>query len=421
LLGLTNNHHLNFPFYIARRYLVSKKSHNIINIISGISVAGVMICTTALIIVLSVFSGFERLVISLFNSFNPDMVITVKEGKTFDSSLFPEERIKKIPGVIYMSEVIEENALVKYKDKQYIATLKGVGPDYAKMCGLDTMMSEGKFVLQDSTRDFAVLGYGVAYFLGANLDDYANPITIYVPSRSTSFSGGFENAFNSEVIFPSGFFSVQQDFDVKYVILPLRFVKKLLEYDKQITELEIGITKGADADKVQQQIIQLAGDKFNVKNRYQQQALLYEIMRSEKWAIFLILTFILIIATFNVIGSLSMLILDKKRDIGILQCLGANQMKIKRIFLTEGLLVSLIGAVGGVLLGAMICFLQQKFGFVKLGSANSTFVVSSYPVHMQITDFIFVFLTVIGIGGIATFYPVFNIKKIETQILNQRF
>ena len=300
----SQKNHLNFPLYIARRYLVSKKTHNIINIISGISIAGVMICTTALIIVLSVFSGFERLVISLFNAFNPDVAITLKEGKTFDSTMLSEDKLRKIPGVVYLTEVIEENALVKYKDKQYIATIKGVSEDYAKMCGLDTMMTEGKFLLQDGDRNFAVLGYGVAYYLGANLEDYVNPISIYVPSRNASFSGGFSNAFNNEVIFPSGFFSVQQDFDIKYVILPLRFVKKLLDYDKQITGLEIGIAKGADVERIQRQISQLTGNKFNVKNRYQQQALLYKIMKSEKWAIFLILTFILIIATFNVIGIL---------------------------------------------------------------------------------------------------------------------
>jgi ABC-type lipoprotein release transport system permease subunit len=329
--------------------------------------------------------------------------------------------MRKIPGVKYLAEVIEENALVKYKDKQYIATIKGVGEDYAKMCGLDTMMSEGKFILQDGDRNFAVLGYGVAYFLGANLEDYENPISIYVPRRNASFSGGFDNAFNNEVIFPSGFFSVQQDFDIKYVILPIRFVKKLLEYDTQVTGLEIGISKGADIERIQRQVTGLSGDKFNVKNRFQQQALLYKIMRSEKWVIFMILTFILLIATFNVIGSLSMLILDKKRDIAVLQCLGASQVRVKRIFFAEGLLVSLIGAVGGLILGGVVCFLQQKFGFVKLGSANSTFVVNAYPVHMQVLDFIFVFITVMVIGSIATWYPVFNIRKIETHILNQRF
>jgi lipoprotein-releasing system permease protein len=412
---------LNFPFYIARRYLVSKKTHNIINIISAISIAGVMICTMAMIIVLSVFSGFEKLVISLFNTFNPDMVITLKEGKTFDSSLLPEDSIRRIPGVRYLAEVIEENALVKYKDKQYIATIKGVGEDFVRMSGLDTMMAEGKFKLQEGDRDFAVLGTGVAYYIGANLDDYLNPVSIYVPRRDASFSGGFESAFTNEVIFPSGYFSVQQDFDTKYVILPLRFVKKLLNYGPQITGIEIGIAKGVDVGHIQQRVEKMIGDKFYVKNRFQQQALLYSIMKSEKWAIFLILSFILIIATFNVIGSLSMLILDKKRDIAVLQCLGASQAKVKRIFLAEGLLISLAGAAGGLILGAATCFLQQQYGFVKLGSADSTFVVSAYPVHMQLLDFIFVFFTVMLIGAVATWYPVFNIRKIETHILNQRF
>ena len=412
---------MNFPLYIAKRYLVSKKSHNIINIISAISVAGVLIGSMALIVVLSVFNGFEKLVISLFNAFNPDLIIAPREGKTFDASLFPEDQIRKIPGVRYLTEVIEENALLKYKDKQYIATIKGVGEDYVKTSGLDSMIMEGKFVLQKGNQDFAILGYGVAYYLGADLGDYTNPITVYVPRRTAGFSGGFENAFNSEALFPSGFFSIQQDFDIKYVILPLRLVKKLLEYDHQVTSLEIGIVKGAGNERIQRDVERLAGDKFTVKNRFQQQEILYKIMKSERWAIFLILSFILLIATFNVIGSLSMLILDKKRDIAILQCLGAGPAKVKRIFMTEGLLISAIGALGGLLLGAIICILQQVFGLVKLGSADSTFVVSAYPVHMQFTDFLFVFATVMIIGILATWYPVYNIRKIETHILNQRF
>jgi lipoprotein-releasing system permease protein len=411
---------LNFPIYIARRYFVSRKSHNIINIISGISVAGVMIGTMALIIVLSVFNGFQNLVISLFNSFNPDMEITLKEGKTFNANLLDEMQIRKIPGIISLSQYIEENALVKYKDRQYIVTIKGVGEDYSKMSGLDTMMVEGKFKLQEGNQDYAVIGNGIAYFLHASLDDYLNPISIYVPRSTASFSGGFENAFNSEIIFPSGFFSVQQDFDSKYVMLPLRFVKKLLEYDNEITGAEIWLAKGADQDKIQKEIIRVAGDRFKVKNRFQQQEMLYKIMKSEKWAIFLILTLILFIATFNVIGSLSMLIIDKKHDIAVLQCMGASQPIVKLIFLAEGMMISFFGAVAGIILGGVVCKLQQIYGFVKLGSAGSTFVVSTYPVDMQALDFIFVFLTVMTIGLLAAWYPVYNIRKIDTRILNQR-
>jgi lipoprotein-releasing system permease protein len=411
---------LNFPFYIARRYLLSKKSHNIINIISIISVAGVGIGTMALIIVLSVFNGFEKLVISLFNSFNPDLEITITTGKTFNSETFPEDRIKKIPGVRYLTEVIEENALIKYKDKQYIVTMKGVSEDYQRMSGMDTMISVGKFLLREGNKNFCVLGYGVAYYLGANIEDWQNPLTFYVPKRNATFSAMTENAFNSEVIFPSGFFSIQEDFDSKYVILPLNFVKNLMDYSNEITSIEVGVQKGSDIDRIQKNIRQIIGPDWLVKNRFQQQEVLYKIMKSEKWAIFLILSFILFIATFNVIGSLSMLILDKKKDIAILQSMGATQPLIKRIFLLEGIMISFSGAIAGLILGGIICRLQQIFGFIRLGSAESTFVVSSYPVYMQLTDFILVFLIVISIGLLAVWYPVYNIRKLDITAIYQR-
>jgi lipoprotein-releasing system permease protein len=412
---------MNFPLYIAGRYLVSKKSHNIINIISVVSITGIMVGTMALIIVLSVFNGFEKLVLSLFNAFNPDLLITVKEGKTFSSKIVSEEEIRKIPGVIYMTDVIEENALVKYLDKQYIVTLKGVDNDYGKMSGLDTMMTEGNFVLRDKDKNFAVFGYGVAYYLGANLDDYLNPISVYVPERAGKISGGFESSFRSDAVFPSGFFSVQQDFDTKYVILPIRFVSNLLDYKEEITGIEVRLSADADYMKVQQQLKKMFGPGFSVKNRFEQQELLYKIMKSEKWAIFLILSFILLVATFNIIGSLSILILDKRQDIAVLQCLGVNQSNVKQVFLTLGLLVTLIGAISGLLLGSIICVLQQIFGFVKLGSMGSTFVVSAYPVHLQAADFIFVFLTVLVIGFLAALYPVYNIRKIDTRLLYRNF
>ncbi|MEI6455310.1 MAG: FtsX-like permease family protein [bacterium] len=410
---------MNFPFYIARRYLISKKSHNIINIISAISVVGVAIGTMALIIVLSVFNGFEKLVVSLFSSFNPDLVIQVKEGKTFSDSAVSEQRLRKIPGVLYLTDVIEENALLKYKDKQTIVTVKGVSEEFSRMTGVDTMMSEGKFHLQDGTRDFAILGYGVAGTLGTNLSDFLNPVTVYLPSRTASFSTGMENAFNTGSIFPSGYFSIQQDYDVKYAIMPLRFVKKLLEYEGEITAIELGLAKDADADLIQKEVQAVAGNRFVVKNRYQQQELLFTIMKSEKWVIFLILTFILIIATFNMTGSLSMLILDKKKDIAVLQSLGAGKRLIRRIFLIEGMMISFSGAFSGLFLGAVICWIQQRFGIIKLGSPDSTFVVSSYPVHMQIPDFIYIFITVMAIGFLASWLTVSNMRKIDTGMIHE--
>lgn len=405
---------MTFAYYIARRYFVSKKSHNIINIISGISVAGVAIGTMALIIVLSVFNGFEKLVVSLFNSFNPDIAVTAAYGKTFKIGDIQAEKLGKIPGVLYLTEVIEENALIKYQEKPYIVTIKGVSEDFIHTSRIDTMMSEGTFLLQDGDKDFAVLGYGVAYYISANLSDYIHPLAVYVPRRDASFTGGFENAFNAEVIFPSGYFSIQQDYDVKYVLVPLRFAKRLLSYEDERTGIEIGLAKTADLEKVQLAVQKLLGNRFIVKNRFQQQEVLYKIMKSEKWAIFLILTFILLIATFNVVGSLSMLILDKKKDIAVLRSLGASQQLIKRIFMIEGMLISFMGALLGLFLGAVICWVQIQFGLIKLGSSGSTFVVDTYPVQMQITDFLGVFATVIAIGFLAAWYPVHNIKKVHT-------
>ncbi len=405
---------MNFPFYIARRYLISKKSHNIINIISAISVVGVAIGAMALIIVLSVFNGFEQLVVSLFGSFNPDIEITVRHGKTFDISTVPTDRLVKIPGIVHLSEIIEEDALIKYKDKQTIVTIKGVGDGYAETTGIDSMMTDGNFMLQDKDQNFAVLGYGIAATLGANLQDYLNPLVVYVPSRDANFSGGFENAFLSDVVFPSGFFSIQMDYDIKYVLLPLRFVKQLLMYENERTAIELSLAKGADRQKIQQAVETLLGTGYVVKNRFQQQELLYKIMKSEKLYIFLILTFILFMATFNVIGSLSMLILDKRKDISILRGMGANQQQIRRIFFIVGMMISSIGAVSGLIFGGIVCWLQIRYGLIGLGASDSSFVVSNYPVNMQVTDFLLVFATVISIGFLAAWYPVYNIRKIQT-------
>lgn len=408
---------MNVPFYIAKRYLVSKKSHHIINIISGISVAGVTVGTMALIIVLSVFNGFEELVVSLFSSFNPDVQVTVTSGKTFHYDSLAGQKIRQLPGVAGMVEVIEENVLMKYKSKQYIVTLKGVSPEYVKLSGLDSMIQEGRFVLQEGKQEFAVLGYGVAYYLDANLNDYENPIGVYVPSRTGTPGAGLDQAFREEPIFPSGFFSIQEDYDVKYGLVPLSFMKRLLDYRDELTSLEVKAAPGADIPAIKAGIRQILGSGFTVKDRFQQQALLYKIMKSEKWAIFLILSFILLIATFNVIGSLSMLILDKRKDIAILQSMGASRRMVNRIFLTEGLLISFIGAVAGMVLGAVICYLQQRFGLIRLGAADSTFVVNSYPVSMQLRDFLLVFITVMLIGILAAWYPVYNIRKIDSSLV----
>ncbi|MEI6764474.1 MAG: FtsX-like permease family protein [Bacteroidota bacterium] len=401
---------MKFAFYIARRYLFAKKSHNIINIISGISVAGITMGTMALIIVLSVFNGFENLVVTLFNSFNPDIRITANEGKTFDAAVFPSDQLKSIPGVAYYTEVIEENALLKYKDKQFVIAIKGVSSDFDKTSNIRQMMTEGDYVLQTGSNDFALVGQGVAYSLGLALRDYENPLTVYVPRRNARASFDPAEAFNSLTIQPAGVFSIQQDFDIKYVIVPLRFCRQLLDYKTRISAVEIGIGKGEDQEKVQREIQKIAGDNFSVKNRFQQEELLYKIMKSEKLAVFIILSFILFIATFNVIGSLSMLILDKKKDIAVLTSLGADEKLIRRIFLIEGLLIDLLGGVLGLVLGGIICWLQQTFSFITIQTSNS-FVVDAYPVKMEVMDFLLVFGIVFIIGFAASWYPVKYISR----------
>jgi len=376
-----------------------------------------MIVTAALVIVLSVFNGFAQLSMSLFNSFNPDLTITLKQGKTFASDETVIRRLKQIRGVNFVTEVVEENALMKYLDKQSIVTLKGVSSDFRKMCGIDTMMVSGHFILEEGDMNFAVLGYGIADYLGANLSDYKNPITVYVARRDADFTNVFDNAFNTAPIYPSGTFSIQTDFDVKYVLLPLRFVRQILGYGKEVTSLELGLARGADAAAVQQSVKDAVGDKFRVKNRFEQQEVLYKIFRTEKWAIVMILAFILLIATFNVIASISMLILEKKKDIAVLQSLGAGKTLVQRIFLIEGMLISLGGAVAGLALGALICWIQMRFGIVRLGNVDSTFVVNTYPVQMIPFDFLVIFVIVMSIGFFAAWYPVYNIRKVDATMM----
>ena len=375
---------------------------------------GVAIGTMALIIILSVFNGFDNLVVSLFSSFNAPIQITPKKGKTINIATFPVEKLKQIPGVSGLAEVIEAEALMKYKDNQSIVTIKGVSDGYDQSTGLDTMIVDGSFSLQDGNKDFTVTGYGIAATLGINLQDYLNPVSVFVPNRDASFAGGFEQAFNSEIIFPSGVFQIQYEYDIKYALVPLRFAQKLTGFQNERTSVEIALAKSGNMQSIQEQIANTVGKDFVVKNRFQQQEILYQIMNSEKKYIFWILTLILVIATFNVIGTLSMLILDKKSDIAVLRSMGADQRLIRRIFLMEGTLISFIGDMTGLIGGAIICYLQIRYGFVRLGAEGSSFVVNAYPVFMKVSDFLIVFFTVMVIGLLAALYPVYNIRRIDT-------
>jgi lipoprotein-releasing system permease protein len=400
---------LDFPFFVARRYLFAKKSQNTINLISAISVVGVAVGTMALIVVLSVFNGFDSLVQSLFNSFNPDLKITIREGKRFSSELPSVQELDEINGILYMTEVVEENALLRYDDKQYIATIKGVGPEFVKMSGIDSMIVDGQFVLNESNNEYAVVGQGVAIKLAIGLN-FINPIVVYVPRRLTTTTLNPEQAFNRRYIFPSGIFAIQQDFDLKYMIVPIEFARSLVDYTHEVSAIEIKVDPAFDIDAVQEEIQGIMGQDFDVKNRYEQEELLYKIMKTEKWAIFFILSFIIIVASFNIIGSLTMLIIEKKKDISILQSMGTDLVRIRKIFLYEGWMITIIGAIAGLILGTVICWMQQTFEIIKLGGSGS-FVIDAYPVRMVFTDFILVFVTVLAIGYFAAWYPVRYITR----------
>jgi lipoprotein-releasing system permease protein len=370
---------------------------------------GVAVGTAALIIVLSVFNGFESVVKSLFSVFDPDIEITIVQGKTFHSNQVNEDQIRSLPGVVSYTEVVEENALLYYKKQQYLATIKGVDSLYQHNSPLDSLLVTGEMTLQDDSLDFAVPGYGIAYFLDIDMNAPDNFISVYIPKRTGSITGLPQESFYSELIQPIGIFSVQQDFDDKYMLVPLRFARRLLDYSDEVTSIELRLAKGADSKSIQEKIATIAGPEFRVQNRFQQQEVLYKIMKTEKWAVFLILTFILIVASFNVVGSLTMLILDKQKDIGILRSLGARDATIKQIFFLEGLLITLTGAIAGLILGLLVCILQLKFGFVKLQGGGS-FIMDSYPVQVMLTDFIYVFITIALIGIASAWLPVKRIS-----------
>jgi len=399
---------LNLPFHIAKRYLFSKKKQNVINIISLISVIGVTIGTMALVIVLSAFNGFDGLIRDLFGSFDPDLKILPTKGKTFvpDSAF---EQIRTMENVVFYSEVLEENALLKYGNRQRPAIVKGVDDEFTLMTGIDTMMVEGSFVLNRPKHQFAVLGYGVALNLGVGLT-FVDPIKFYVPKRTAKLGQNPMDAFTTEYLYPSGYFTIQQDFDSKYVLVPLDFARKLFSYTNEVSAIELSVKNQNEIEHVKDQVQALLGNDFVVKNRFELHDVLFKMMQSEKMAIFVILAFILIIASFNVIGSLTMLILDKKQDIATLRSMGADQKTIQKVFLIEGWLISVSGAAIGVLLGVVICFLQIKFGFITLPGGGE-FIVNSYPVDVHFTDIFIIFTTVVLIGYVASRFPVRYITK----------
>jgi len=395
--------------YIAKRYLFAKKSRNAINVISGVSVAGVAVGTMALIIILSVFNGLELMVTSIFNTFDPDLKITAAEGKTFTPDTSKLALMSKVNGVSCYSLTLEENALLKYGDRQFIGTIKGVDENYVKVTEIDSSLWDGEFILSSgNNRPWAVPGIGVANYLGIRLN-FITPLFIYVPRPGAGSTINPEDAFNRKYIFPSGIFQIEQSYDSKYVYLPLEFARELIQNEKGVSSIEIKFSDNTDADRVQRNISSIFGKDHIIQNRYEQQEIFYKVMRSERLAIFLILTLIIVIASFNIVGSLTMLIIEKERDIEILRSLGADNNLIRKIFIFEGWLISILGAMAGMIFGFIVCWIQQTYGIVKLSS--TTLIIDAYPVVMKLKDFIIVPATVLLIGFWAAWYPVRYLTK----------
>ncbi len=404
---------MNFPFYIARRYLFSKKSHNAINVISAISVCGVALATLALICTLSVFNGFQDLVASFFTAFDPELKVTAVRGKVFDGQDPRVLALKQMPEVEVYSESLEDNAMVQYHGRQAMAVIKGVEDNFDRLTPIDSILfGRGDLMLHDEVADYAIPGIQLLSSLGSGIR-FLDPLEVYAPKRGAKVNvANPSTAFVSGNLFSSGLvFAVNQEkYDASYILTSLAFARRLFQYDTEVSAVNLRLNPDADIDAVKKEVQERLGADFRVQDRYEQQADTYRIMRVEKLISYLFLTFILVIACFNVVGSLSMLIIDKREDVVTLRNLGASDSQIVRIFLFEGRMISFFGAFFGVALGLFLCWLQQAFGLIRLGNSGS-FVVDAYPVSVEAMDVLVVFVTVLLVGFLSVWYPVRYLSK----------
>ena len=400
---------MNLPFYIARRYLFAKKKHNAINIISAISACGVALATMAMVCTLSVFNGFQEMVEQLFSAFDPQLKITANEGKVFSPDDPALQQVHALPCVEVWTETLEDNAMVQYKDRQTMAIIKGVEDNFEQLTEIDSLLyGTGNFTLHDPVVDYGIMGVELMAELGTGIQ-FVDPLQVYAPKRKVRINvANPAAAFNRKYLHSPGavFIVNQQKYDARYIITSLDFARALFGYDAEVSAIELKLKQGTDTDRAREQMESILGSRFRVQDRYEQQADVYRIMKIEKFISYLFLTFILAIACFNVIGSLSMLILDKREDTATLRNLVADERTISRIFLTEGRQIALLGAIVGVAGGLLLCFLQQQFGLISLGGGNGTFLVEAYPVSVHAADVLLVFITVIGVGFLSVWYPV---------------
>jgi len=390
---------MNTSIYIAKRYLLSRKKMHAINIISGISMLGVFVGSAALIIILSAFNGLEKVILSLYSNFSPEIRIEPREGKTFDPNTDYFKTLHKDARLFSFTEVLQEKALMRYGNKQFIGTIQGVSDEFLKNTQLDSTIQDGSFTLHSGGEDRAVIGAIVQNSLGININDQFSPLQIYSPRRKVVNSSNPLNEFTVRSIYPAGIFSVQQDFD-DIVVTPISFTRELLDEPTQVSAINLNFKKGTNLKLVEGEIAEKAGNNYIIKNRIVQNAGLYTTLNYERWSIYMILTFVVIIAIFNIVGSLTMLVMDKQKDIAILTCLGAGKKLVQGIFFYEGMMISLIGCIAGLVVGWIFCIAQQHYGFIKMGSKLT--VMDAYPIAIKFIDFIIVFLTVTTIAVIAS-------------------
>lgn len=391
---------MNTALYFARRYLFSKKTVNAINIISGISVVGVLVSSASLIIILSFYNGLEKLIFSIYSAFTPELRIEPVTGKGFVPDSAFTEPLKNRPDVLNYREVLQERVLLRYGDAQYIATMKGMTLDSLVPQAMDTLLQSGHFALHHEMENYAVMGALVQGMLGVSLRDESRVIEVFSPRKGAPGGINPADGFTMRTIRPGGVLQYQQEFD-DLLIVPMAFAREVVGEFMRVSAIEINLATGSDVSSVQQELSVLLGDNFVVKNREQQNPTLYKIVRTEKWAVFVIIAFTGIIALFNIVGSLTMLVIDKKKDISVLMGLGASNGLVRRIFFYEGLLISLIGCMAGLVLGLLFCVSQQAFGWIRFGDGGNL-VTDVYPVDIRYGDFLLVFLTVFAVSTLIS-------------------
>lgn len=400
---------MNFPFYIARRYLFSKKSTHVINLISGISAVGVAVATMALVVTLSVFNGFHDLVASFLTAFDPQIEVVPAQGKTAPADDPVLQRIRTLPEVDVATECVEDQALAVYDGKQAMVTVKGVDDNFNQLTHInDIVYGDGEFSLHAANLEYGTVGIRLADKLGmsASWDGFMN---IYAPRREGQLDmmNPTEGFVEDSLISPGVVFMVRNGkYDGNYILTSIGFARRLFDRQGMLSQLEIRLKPGSDLDAVKAEMKEIVGKKYRVMDRMEQQADTFKIMKIEKFIAYIFLTFILAVACFNIIGSLSMLIIDKKNDVVTLRNMGATDKQITRIFLFEGRMISVIGAVAGILIGLLLCWLQQEYGLVALGRSSGSFVVDAYPVSVHPEDIAVVLLTVIAVGFASVWYPV---------------